>query len=45
MLWLHAYRYTIPEFEGGPLKVKTEKPVWAKEGYQIASQSLKKQKV
>jgi hypothetical protein len=36
MLWLHAYRYTIPAFMGNdavnedekPLKVKTAKPKW-----------------
>ena len=36
MLWLHAYRYTIPAFMGAEtvntgeknLKVKTNKPEW-----------------
>jgi len=34
MLWLHAYKYTIPAFVGGDkenkeLVIKTAKPEWA----------------
>ena len=44
MLWLHAYKYTVPEFmandgqegdEEQDLVIKTEKPVWVKEEYEF----------
>ena len=43
MLWLHAYRYTIPAFMGDELvhsddkslKVKTDKPKWAIENWKF----------
>ena len=41
MLWLHAYKYTVPSFvasddkEAGEedLVIKTDKPEWAKQEY------------
>ena len=40
MLWLHAYKYTIPGAVGGDesdseLAIKTSKPEWAKESYKF----------